>query len=147
MVMSSDHADLVMAEAREWLGTPYHDQASLKGVGCDCLGLVRGVWRAVVGPEPMDMPKYSRSWAETGTCSPLMEGARQWLVDIPKREIAPGNVMLFRMRDGALPKHMGIAMAPGTFIHAWEGRGVGMDCLSPPWRRRIVAVFRFPRAG
>ena len=28
-----------------WIGTPYRHQASLKGVGCDCLGLVRGVWR------------------------------------------------------------------------------------------------------
>lgn len=42
----------IVAEARAWLGTPYRHQASLKGVGADCLGLVRGVWRAVVGPEP-----------------------------------------------------------------------------------------------
>ena len=42
----------VISVARSWLGTPYHDQASLRGVGCDCLGLARGVWREVVGPEP-----------------------------------------------------------------------------------------------
>ena len=41
----------VIAIARSWLGTPYHDQASLRGVGCDCLGLARGVWREAVGPE------------------------------------------------------------------------------------------------
>jgi NlpC/P60 family putative phage cell wall peptidase len=34
------------AEARAWIGTPDRHQASLKGMGCDCLGLVRGVWRA-----------------------------------------------------------------------------------------------------
>ena len=39
----------VIAAARGWLGTPYHDQASVKGVGCDCLGLVRGVWRDLYG--------------------------------------------------------------------------------------------------
>jgi cell wall-associated NlpC family hydrolase len=33
----------IVAEARTWIGTPYRHQASLKGVGCDCLGLVRGV--------------------------------------------------------------------------------------------------------
>lgn len=33
-------ADIVAA-ARGWIGTPYLHQASLKGVGTDCLGLVR----------------------------------------------------------------------------------------------------------
>ena len=57
-------ADLVVAEARSWIGTPYQHQASLKGVGCDCLGLVRGVWRALYGEEPEHVPAYSRDWAE-----------------------------------------------------------------------------------
>lgn len=44
--------DIIIVEARSWIGTPYHHQAALKGVGCDCLGLVRGVWRAVYGADP-----------------------------------------------------------------------------------------------
>ena len=36
-------AEAVIAAARGWIGTPYLHQASLKGVGTDCLGLVRGV--------------------------------------------------------------------------------------------------------
>ena len=52
----------IVAEALSWVGTPYRDQASCKGAGCDCLGLVRGVWRAVIGPEPEAMPPYSRDW-------------------------------------------------------------------------------------
>jgi NlpC/P60 family putative phage cell wall peptidase len=39
----------IIAEARAFIGTPYRHQASLQGVGCDCLGLVRGVWRAIHG--------------------------------------------------------------------------------------------------
>jgi cell wall-associated NlpC family hydrolase len=27
--------DVIVAQARSWLGTPYRHQASLKGVGCD----------------------------------------------------------------------------------------------------------------
>ena len=60
--MSPADPDRVIAAARVWLGTPYHDQASLKGVGCDCLGLARGVWREVVGSEPFPIPPYSRDW-------------------------------------------------------------------------------------
>ncbi|MGR3492459.1 MAG: peptidase P60, partial [Shimia sp.] len=52
------------AEARRWIGTPYHHRASLRGVGCDCLGLIRGVWRAVVGEEPWELPAYAPDWAE-----------------------------------------------------------------------------------
>ena len=62
---SADPAHVITA-ARSWLGTPYHDQASLRGVGCDCLGLARGVWREVIGPEPFPIPPYSRDWGETG---------------------------------------------------------------------------------
>lgn len=32
-----------VAEARAWLGTPFHHQASVKCVGCDCIGLIKGV--------------------------------------------------------------------------------------------------------
>ena len=68
--------DAVIAVARGWLGTPYHDQASLRGVGCECLGLARGVWRDLVGAEPPPIPPYSRDWGETGTREALADGAR-----------------------------------------------------------------------
>src|SRR5688572_25297534 len=67
----SNHAgpvrrDQIVAAARDWIGTPYRHQASLKGVGCDCLGLVRGVWREHYGAEPEAPPPYRADWAETG---------------------------------------------------------------------------------
>jgi NlpC/P60 family putative phage cell wall peptidase len=46
----------IVAAARGWLGTPYHHQASVKGVGCDCLGLIRGLWRELLGDEPETLP-------------------------------------------------------------------------------------------
>ena len=46
----------VVAAARQFLGTPYRHQASIVGVGCDCLGLLRGVWRVLYGGEPEAMP-------------------------------------------------------------------------------------------
>jgi NlpC/P60 family putative phage cell wall peptidase len=73
-------ADSVVAEARSWIGTPYQHQASLKGVGCDCLGLVRGVWRATIGAEPEPMPPYAPDWAEAASGEPLVEAALRHLV-------------------------------------------------------------------
>ena len=51
--------DDIVAAARSWLGTPYRHQMSLKGEGCDCIGLIRGVWREMIEPEPWKMPPYS----------------------------------------------------------------------------------------
>ncbi len=62
--------------------TPYRHQASLKGVGCDCLGLVRGVWRAVVGAEPERAPPYGRDWAEASGEEAFARAARKHLIEI-----------------------------------------------------------------
>nr|WP_223115871.1 NlpC/P60 family protein [Paracoccus amoyensis] len=136
--------DRVISAARGWLGTPYHDQASLKGIGCDCLGLARGVWREVVGDEPFPIPPYSRDWGETGSREVLAEGARRMMIELPVAAAGPGALVLFRMRPGAIAKHVGILTAPDRFIHAYEGLGVIEEPLTQAWRRRIALAFLFP---
>lgn len=64
----------IVAAARGWIGTPYRHQASLKGAGADCLGLVRGVWRELIGPEPETAPPYPRDWAEGQVAARTAEG-------------------------------------------------------------------------
>jgi len=49
----------VVSVARDWVGTPYVHQSSVRGAGTDCLGLLRGVWRKVLGGEPEAVPAYS----------------------------------------------------------------------------------------
>src|SRR5690348_8306068 len=74
---SSGRAEEIVGIARQWIGTPYVHQASLKGVGCDCLGLLRGTWRELTGAEPEETPPYSPDWAEaTGAESLYMALAR-----------------------------------------------------------------------
>ena len=134
----------IIAAARSWLGTPYHDQASLKGVGCDCLGLARGVWREVVGPEPFLIEPYSRGWGETGQIEVLAEGARRMMREIAMAEIGPGALVLFRMVPRAIAKHVGVMTGPDTFIHSYERLGVIEQPLTLAWRRRIAFAFLFP---
>lgn len=134
----------VVAAARAWLGTPYHDQQSALGLGCDCLGLARGVWRAVVGPEPQAVPRYSRDWGEVGPRELLRDGALRWMVPRGRDEIEPGALLLFRMRDRAIAKHVGIVTEPGRFIHAYEHLGVIEQPLTDAWRRRVAFVFAYP---
>ena len=139
--------DLVVAVARSWLGTPYHDQASLRGVGCDCLGLARGVWREVVGTEPFPIPPYSRDWGETGPYEVLAEGARRMMEKVALADLGPGALVLFRMAPRAIAKHVGILTTADSFIHSYERLGVVEERLTPIWRRRIAFAFLFPRSS
>jgi len=139
--------DRVVLTARAWIGTPYRHQASVQGAGADCLGLLRGVWREVYGPEPEPVPAYTQDWSEPSGREDLMAAAERWLVPKPIDDEAAGDVLLFRMRAGAVAKHLGIAVQVGatpTFIHAYSGHQVLETALSAPWVRRIVARFAFP---
>ena len=136
--------DAVVATARLWLGTPYHDQASLRGVGCDCLGLARGVWRDLVGVEQQSIPPYSRDWGETGVREVLAEGARGMMIEIPLAQIGPATLVLFRMAPRAIAKHVGILTAADRFIHAYDRLGVIEEALTTAWSRRIAFAFHFP---
>ncbi len=140
-------AQLVLAEARRWLGTPYIHQASCAGAGADCLGLIRGIWRQLYGAEPLAVPAYSPDWAEAGAGETLMEAAQTWLVAKDLRDSAPGDVLLFRMRQGGVAKHLGVQSSPdpgARFIHAYCGHSVSESALTQPWARRIAARFSFP---
>jgi NlpC/P60 family putative phage cell wall peptidase len=130
--------------ARAWIGTPYHHQASLAGVGTDCLGLVRGVWRALYGCEPGVLPHYTRDWAEGSGRETLLEAAQQHLVGIDRVNALPGDVLVFRLRPSLPAKHAAILATGTTMIHAMESLPVAEVAFAPWWRRRLAGVFSFP---
>ena len=136
----------IVQEARAWIGTPYVHQSSVQGVGCDCLGLIRGIWRRLHAAEPEAVPAYSFDWGEPQGDERLWQAATRHLNDVSARPPLPGDVLLFRMREGAVAKHLGVLASSGetaTFVHAYAGHGVIESPLSAPWARRVVARFAF----
>ncbi|MFD2181426.1 NlpC/P60 family protein [Rhodoplanes azumiensis] len=134
----------IVAEARRWIGTPYRHQASLQGVGCDCLGLLRGVWRAFHGDEPEPVPPYTPDWAEATGRDTLVAAATRHLITIDAAAMRPGDVLLFRWRAGLPAKHAAIATSDTTMVHAHDGAAVAEVAIAPWWRRRVAGTFRFP---
>jgi NlpC/P60 family putative phage cell wall peptidase len=147
----TNREDKIIRVARNWIGTPYRHQASVIGQGCDCLGLLRGVWREVVGAEPEAVPPYTPDWSEMGREERLWAAAVRNLEAVSVNATKGGQVVLFRMRKGHVAKHLGILAGMGTdyttMIHAYTGRGVIETPLTDAWVRKIVAQFQFPKRG
>ena len=139
----------VLTIARAWAGTPYLHQSSVQGVGCDCLGLARGIWRALHGDELWEVPPYSRDWGEAGRREVLAEAARAALIEIALDTAGPGTLILFRMAPSVPAKHCGIlgasVMRP-SLIHAYDRSGVVEEAFTPAWSRRAAFAFQFPSA-
>lgn len=140
-------SDLVLRQhiitiAKDWLDTPYQHQASARGAGCDCLGLIRGIWRTLYGVEPETPPNYTPNWAEERGQEALLAAAQRWLVAVEAPQ--PGDVLLFRMHAASPCKHIGILSREDRLIHAYWGRAVVESWLAPFWSHRVAFAFRFP---
>ncbi|GGB54994.1 peptidase [Roseibium aquae] len=139
----------IVAAARSWLGTPYVHQAARKHAGCDCLGLVRGVWREVMGCEPETPPPYTPDWAERSRTETLRDAAARHLIGIDPGDADAGDVLLFAFRDRLPAKHCALLTtaidAPEPrILHAHEHLPVCEVPLIPAWRARIRFAFKFP---
>src|SRR3546814_9052433 len=96
-----------------WIGTPYRHQGATRGVGCDCIGLISGVWREFYGRETEVVPAYALDyaldWAERSGEERLLDAARQLFGPaLPIGEAEPGDLLLFRWRADCAAKHAGI---------------------------------------
>ena len=142
---NSTMRDRIVAVARLWIDTPYCHQASCKGQGADCLGLVRGVWREVIGPEPETLKPYTPDWAETSRDETLLDAAHRHFIPQIHDDFAGGDLLLFRWQPNLPAKHIAIASSRSTMIHAHQGVRVCEVNLTPWWRRHLVAAFAFPQ--
>ena len=134
----------ILRRARDWIDTPYQHQASAKQAGCDCLGLISGIWREIYGTQPMDIPPYTANWAEETGRETLLEAARSCLSPVSLEDTQAGHIMLFRMTQNAMCKHIAVRASEDTIIHAYWGRAVVESFLVPYWQKRHAYSFAFP---
>jgi NlpC/P60 family putative phage cell wall peptidase len=129
----------VIAEAKTWLGTPYHHMARLKGVGCDCLTLIAEVYERVGIVGHIDIPYYPPDWHLHRGVERYMEG----LLDHDAQEVGaghPGDVALFQF--GRCFSHGAIITDWPLLIHAWHHGGTMRgDATQPLLVGRAVRFF------
>lgn len=142
----------LIAEALEWRGTPWHHRASVKGAGCDCVGLIAGLWRHFAGPEPWHLPPYGPDWAQPGP-EILLEQLCLHFRPVPPRSLRAGDIIAFRLATDAPCAHVALFLGPdglpvppepARILHACWARAVVESRYSPAWSRRAHAAFAFP---
>ncbi|QQR68380.1 MAG: peptidase P60 [Alphaproteobacteria bacterium] len=137
--------DDAVTEARTWLGTPFLHQGALKGVACDCIGLVKGVGMALglvdydpVSPEALSYANYSMM----PDSKRMRQGLARWLVPIPVDSALPADILF--MAWGREPQHVALITDHGI-IHSYSGVGKVVEhSLDDRWRQRIAAAYRYP---
>ena len=133
----------VVKTARGWLGTPYLHQSSVKQVGCDCLGLIVGVYQELFDRPKIKLPPYTANWRDRAYEPELMAIAENYLSEDTQICMEPGRIVLFQMARGYPLKHCGIITSRDLIIHAQERIGVVEVPLLDWWRKRVRKTFYF----
>jgi len=139
----------ILAEAAEWKGTAYRHQASLKGVGADCVGLIKGVGSAlgILVIDPAAWVRYAR-YSRTPNPNIMGQGMTQFLVAVEDGNQLPGDIAWIQWRED-IPMHLAIlahdhAGRP-TLIHSASDFGrVVEHGFSQDWRDRVHSWWRYP---
>ncbi len=133
--------------AKTWLGTPYHHQQHIRGIGTDCLGLIVGIYEEIYGSVPNVPLNYSHNWMESTGKELMLDHANKYLTKIDKKDIVSGVVVLFRMQNHGLVKHAGVVTKwrgdTKSMIHAQEGLGVVEVFLNSWWINHVIGIYEF----
>lgn len=135
---------LLVAAARGWLGTPFQHQASVRQVGCDCVGLIRGVALELdLAQGSFDDARY-RGYARVPSPGLLLRGLGESLTPIKGglKAARPGDILLFRIDDA--PQHLALRTEVGM-LHAYaRKRRVVEHVIDDTWQRRFVSAWCLP---
>jgi cell wall-associated NlpC family hydrolase len=114
---------MLVAEARSWIGTPVMWKQSQKGRATDCKGLIAGIARELRLPEAQSLAARVTTYSRSFCPAELIEGLDATLRRTEKP--GPGDVVgiMIVRRDG--PRHLAmLSDRPGWVIHAY---GAGFD--------------------
>jgi cell wall-associated NlpC family hydrolase len=132
----------IVTEAQSWNGTPFAGHVRVKGVGCDCVGMVSGVMIALgVISRDTSFPRYTLGSGSHREASLVSEWITQTGLFTLEQSAQPGDVIGLQL--GRVIHHVGIVVSDVSFIHAVEGQGVIESRMDgKPWENRIKMIWR-----
>jgi len=140
--MTASRTDVVV-EAMEWIGTPFHHAARLKGVGVDCANLLIGVFTAVGLVPDVTLDHYPPDWHMHRDEARFLAILRQYADPLPEGSpIEPGDIAMFTY--GRHAAHGAIVVGWPVVCHAWSdvGRVVLTEADTGPLAGRFAGCYR-----
>ena len=131
----------IVETARLWIGTPFRHQAQLRGVGCDCKGLVVGVAAELAMPEAESLAARTHSYSTHFRGCDLLAGLEATLRRAV--EVEPGDIAAILIGRDREPVHLAIVTEPGWGVHAYGG-GVRRVAEVPLSRWRVHSWWTWP---
>lgn len=138
----------IAATATEWLGTHWRHGGQTKAAGVDALGFVWGVVKEALCLEGR-APKLPADWktpAKDG--EPLIEFLEERFAPVMLSRIEVGDILVFRMNEGAAVTHCAIYMGESlrskapVIAHAYWARAATESRLEGFWDRYLVGAYR-----
>lgn len=133
----------VLVEARQWIGTPFHHQAQVKGCGVDCANLLIAVFSATGHVPPIDPGYYPPDWHLNRDEPRFLAALLTYADPLPEGELPlPGDIAMFNY--GRHAAHGAIVEAWPVVIHAWSDAGevVRSEADRGPLGERLQGVYR-----
>jgi cell wall-associated NlpC family hydrolase len=117
----------VIAAARSWRGTPFHNHGNLKGIGVDCAMLIRAAFVESGVVPSFDIPWYSPQHFMHSDEERYMAVVLTFAREIPRQEAKPADVVLYKL--GRSYGHGAIIMPPGfpAILHARSEAGAVIE--------------------
>ena len=122
-MMTDSQREMVIAEAKRWIGTPFHHEAKVLGAGVDCAQLLVAVYGDTGIIPEIVVPRYTFQEA-------LHRSEERYIQEIEKyadevEQGGPGDVVIWKLTRRH--SHAAIIIEWPKIIHAWVGRGVTGD--------------------
>lgn len=152
----------IVEEALSWVEpspgriTPYEHGQHVKGMGCDCIGLIGGVGLALgfASARRWAGDPEAKGYGRIPDPIMLMRVLARYMTPIAIKDAGFGDVLLFRFKRE--PHHFGIIsdMQPMRIVHAYasarkvcENSIDGMWREGVSWRSLIVGAWRYRELG
>lgn len=133
----------ILELVQESIGTPFHPQGRLRGVGLDCAGLALAISKDM-GVLRHDKADYNVTKLPRG----FLDGELEKAFDrIPLEEATDGDIVSFWTREDGCAEHMAILTPNDRMVHACLMAGRVVEISRHSWMKKAVSAFRFPGDG
>jgi len=143
-MLTDEQRAAIVKEAKEWLGTRYVGCSRTKGLGCDCMTLLAGVYTNTGHLRTDPIPKqYSVQVGQHQHNTQYLDGVREYMREIPEAEVKPGDLVLYDIHGTGSYSHGALVVEwPGYVIHAMARHGVsGAHGTEHPKLRNAARLF------